>query len=72
MTFEELNDCYLIDYEVDTSVTYVHDQALVFASNPDEAHFKLKQRIEGLSSYNSISKLHSVEKYNGVVFSKKF
>ena len=59
---------YIIKFEVDTGVCYRTDTAVVQAREPFEAHSKLKRYINSLDSETCISRVYSIEPFDGEIF----
>jgi|GEM_PF-6680241 len=59
---------YRIEFDVDNGATYTKDNALVIASNPDEAEEKLRKFINYMDSETSVSEIFNISPYRGDIF----
>lgn len=71
-SMEVLENCYLVNFEVDNGVCHIMSDAIVFAINPDDAINKVKKFIGAIDSESYVEKVISCREYNGTVFTDKF
>lgn len=62
---------YVISFEVDNSVSFTNDSAIIVADNYSDAIRRLNKFINAIDSETCVSKIYSVDKFEGDVFTGK-
>ena len=72
VAMEVLENCYLVNFEVDNGACHTISNAVVFAINPDDAINKVKEFISSKDNDTDVEQVFFCHEFTGSVFTDKF